>query len=437
MPITWKNVNGPSVNGISLQSASKMITGGLDKLSSAAKDYAAGQADAWKQEQAANTDNVLAQIAGVQDMAQYDALKQSLTPDALQQKFGAQVDTSKIFDALNARDNQLMTDQTDRYNYQQTLAEQAADPLRQKFQSLLGANDYKGAKSFLDANAGAIPNAGELYNSLETNQRSDTEWQRKNDAFLKSESANNILTAIGQEADPIAARAKALQMAKDANITGGTLVDLMSKVDGSWGTYNNLSAEQTGLLQATQDQAMAEFDRLKEIEQRSLDQIKQQNPVDEVYAYSDQQGTSEADGIKAIIDLAPKDTTFNTAGGAGGVGLQDLIEKDVLPAVRKRFGLKDNATIPGAVLQEAAKGMTTENEWVGGDEKLDTVTLQRRIVQEMERYNASRANLKIQNDAQTLFDTNVKSLYDTAISQMPALKKQFQDSNAAVLKLRN
>lgn len=181
MAITWKNIDAPSFGAANLlmQSGSNRISEGIQSLQSlAAQQGQDAQADIDETTQK-NTQSVLDNIYSLSSMEDYDnALQQGqFSADTLKSTYGDQVDVNAVRDALMQRDNQIATDETDRYNYDQTIQKRADAPIiDQQLQNLYSLQNPNEVGSFIsgigdlniseDAKTSLIKQANDTKNSL-------------------------------------------------------------------------------------------------------------------------------------------------------------------------------------------------------------------------------------------------------------------------------
>lgn len=370
MPITWKNINAPSFTDVnsSAAAAAKMITGGLGKLASTAEDYSQGQQEAWEQTKAANTQNVLNEIAGLNDLAGYDALQQRLNPQALQQQYGAQVDTSKILSALGQRDNQLMQNETDAYNYQNTLAERTAAPLRNQFNALLGANDYKGAQAFLEANKDIIPNAGELYNTLETNQREDSDYNYTTGQRNMKDSAATIIQDVARNVDDESkVMGELASRLKEAGVSGAAYNAALNEGRQTWGSWNQLTEQQKQDQLALQAAGENNLKILGSALDRQRENLNLRFSPEDLQQWSQAENIDQGKAMNFITENSGESAwyTFDEAGaivdGVEGEYLVQYVEDTVRDLTNELVKSKDPLiaqtanSIPGLVIERAFK----------------------------------------------------------------------------------
>jgi hypothetical protein len=403
MPITWKNINAPSFTDVnsSAAAAAKMITGGLGKLASTAEDYSQGQQEAWEQTKAANTQNVLNEVAGLNDLAGYDALQQRLNPQALQQQYGAQVDTSKILSALGQRDNQLMQDETDAYNYQNTLAERTAAPLRNQFNALLGANDYKGAQAFLDANKDIIPNAGELYNTLETNQREDSDYNYTTGQRNMKDSAATIIQDVARNVDDESkVMGELASRLKEAGVSGAAYNAALNEGRQTWGSWNQLTEQQRQEQSALQASGEQNLEVLGRALDRQRENLNIRFSEDEIQGWMNDENIQQADAYRYVGENAGESSLFTPddwfADGKQGAenvvpAMQDLVSELETKLIRSKNPLIEQTgnSIPGAVIKRAF-------DMIGKDKDGQTYMSQfkRNLKKVWDQYSLARADIE-------------------------------------------
>lgn len=403
MPITWKNINAPSFTDVnsSAAAAAKMITGGLGKLATTAEDYAQGQQDAWEQTKAANTQNILNEIAGLNDLAGYEALQQRLNPQALQQQYGAQIDTSKILSALGQRDNQLMDDATTAYNYEQTLKERTAAPLINQFNALLGSNDYKGAEAFLKENEALIPNAGELYNSLETNQRDDNDYNYTQNQRTMQDNAATIIQDVARNVDDESEVMGALATRlKEAGVTGAAYNKALNDGRATWSSWNQLTEQQKQnqlALQAAGENNLKVLDRALD---RQRENLNIRFSEDEIQGWMNDENLQQGDAYNYAAERSGESGFFSFDDwlvdgkqGAENVlpAIQDLVKDMETKLIRSKNPLiaQTGNSIPGAVIKRAF-------DMVGKDEdgEVSMKAFERNLKKVWDQYSLARADIE-------------------------------------------
>ena len=148
-PITWQNVNGRSLAeaAVPLDSASKMILGGFDRLSNTADGYGKLQQTIQNQEEEANVQSFMErlqrartpeEVAALQASGELDTLRAALKPASL----------AKVRGAEDARIGSLMQQTTARNTFEDAVAKRTADPIFEQFR-LAGLNGDEATQSKL------------------------------------------------------------------------------------------------------------------------------------------------------------------------------------------------------------------------------------------------------------------------------------------------
>ncbi|WP_027854452.1 hypothetical protein [Marinobacterium litorale] len=130
MAITWKNLTAPDFSdaNILMRSGGETLVGGLDRLTKLAQQNQQNQVANWDNQKDLNTQEALARIRAAGTMDEYNALQQEMTPDYLKQRFGAQVDTSKLYEALGQQDDTIRRDETEINQYNAMKQREADKP---------------------------------------------------------------------------------------------------------------------------------------------------------------------------------------------------------------------------------------------------------------------------------------------------------------------
>lgn len=450
MPITWKNINAPdfSSGNALMKAGGESITGGLDSLSKAAQAYGTQQKDERVAVRDDNTQQFLDQIDKMKNMDNYNNQAGQFSQSAL---MGQNVDASKVLSAYDQQkqdirgliksDNDFSANQYAESNRLLGIKEK---PFINEINALVASGETEKAKQILDANPTAVADTSPLYNAITAAERNNTEYQQGQDALTKrlgeekqvQDAAGIVTSVVTQSSDPIEARATAVAQLKESGVTGKALQEAIASVDGQFGVYHNLSTGQTAKLTAAGERAIEQHqldaDNLDETYQRALTAV----PVDEVFSFGNPERISQATGVNTVLDLAPLDTTWNNKAGAGGTGLSALLVDTVLPVLHKELGLKTGEEVPGVILQLAAKEMTTENEWLGVDEKLNVAKFEDRAKFWAQAYQRSKANFAEQEELHLANDMEQQALLDKRLSIPAELLAKFKKSNADTLRLK-
>ena len=155
MAITWRNINAPNFGSSNalFDAGADRISQGIEQLSSLAADYGQQLQTQENQVKQKNTDDAILAIGELGTMADYDAAIQSgeYSVEALKSKYGNTIDVTQVRSALMTRDNQIAQEETDLYNYEQTVKARADNPLLNDFRTqLLGTASSEGVDTVIE-----------------------------------------------------------------------------------------------------------------------------------------------------------------------------------------------------------------------------------------------------------------------------------------------
>ena len=450
MPITWKNISAPdfSSGNALMKSGGESISGGLASLAKAAQTYGTQQQDQRVAVRDDNTQTFLDQINQMKTMDGYNNQADQFSQSALS---GQNVDASAIMSAYGQQkgdirdsisaDNSFAASQYEKSERDRGIAEK---PFINEINALIASGDTVGAKALVDSNPGGIADTSGLYNTITNAERNNLQFDQKQDAYnlglnqtaQKQDAASIVNQVVGDSTDAISARANAQQQLRFAGISGTQLQSAIADVDKQFNQYHKLSENQSSTLSAATESTNQQYDLdlkvLDETYQRALTDI----PVDKKFAFGNPEKFTQADGVAAVMLLAPKPTTVDTVGGSGGTYLSNRITEHILPILRKELGIKDFEEVPGIILQLAAKEMTTENEWLpGGDEKLNSATLETRAKFWTQAYKESEKNWLQQEELHLANNRAQQKLLDNKLNGPAALLAQMKKLNKDKLTL--
>ena len=191
-PITWRNISAPSVGssnalanaGKAVNDAFSNMAGFIDKRNEAITTE--------------NTNNALAQIMGVNSMEEYDALRAKFAADPTMK--GQDVDSLKIWEALNQRDNTLRADFKGNNEYQNLLADKNEADLVGQIKTAYNSGDVTAAQKLLDGAGDSLRSSTiatltkGIYDQTEANE-TESQSDQKFAAWLRGNER-----AIAQEA---------------------------------------------------------------------------------------------------------------------------------------------------------------------------------------------------------------------------------------------
>ena len=457
MPITWKNINAPdfSSGNALMKAGAESMTGGLDSLAKAAKTYGTQQEDQRVAIRDDNTQTFLDQIDQMKTMDGYNNQADQFSQSALS---GQNVDASAIMSAYGQQkgdirdsiigDNSFAASKQAESERLRGIAEK---PFINEINALIASGKTAEATAMIKANPDAVADTSGLYNAITDAERNNLKFDQSQTLYDQSQEADAlrvnqnaqtqdaasiISQVVAGSSDAISARAQAQQQLRFNGISGTQLKNAMADVDNQFNQYHKLSTNQSNNLTAVTESTNQQYDLdskvLDETYQRALTDI----PVDEKFAFGNPEKFTQADGVAAVMLLAPKPTTVDTVGGSGGTYLSNRITEHILPILRQELGIKDFEEVPGIILKLAAKEMTTENEWLpGGDEKLNSATLETRAKFWTQAYKESEKNWLQQEELHLANNTDQQNLLDNKLKGPAELLAQYKKNNAAKLKL--
>jgi hypothetical protein len=158
MPITWKNVDGPSLEGVSkiLDSAGTTMNAGFDKLNQVIKTREDTQASNWEAEKANNTRAAIDKLMSTKTPAELEAMKASGELDQFAARFGDQFDQAKMREAVTGQMKSLRGEQVDSYNHNKTMTAQRSEPIFELYKQA-GLNRDQAAQAKLVADNPDLP----------------------------------------------------------------------------------------------------------------------------------------------------------------------------------------------------------------------------------------------------------------------------------------
>lgn len=108
--ITWRNVDAPKVGDAAYagNSASTSLSRGFNTLAGVVQSVQDMDNANWENQKRLNTERLLGQIQGTENVAALEALAPTMTPEALQGEYGAQYDLKAVREALMGQNDRLV-----------------------------------------------------------------------------------------------------------------------------------------------------------------------------------------------------------------------------------------------------------------------------------------------------------------------------------------
>lgn len=185
MPITWQNINAPSLGdpGRALANAGQAITDAFTPLREQLKAYQTNEAQNYEVGKANNTEAFMAQLTSRYKTPEaLAAAQQSGELDALRSSFGAQIDQARTREALDTRGGVLQQRDLTERTYKNQVIEDTIRPQMQAALGFIQKGDKAGFDAFLNDPANAQLKAmkqGDLMARLTEFERATAEEGRK------------------------------------------------------------------------------------------------------------------------------------------------------------------------------------------------------------------------------------------------------------------
>lgn len=148
-PITWKNIEAPSVADASraLAFAGQSLNTGFENLKSSLGEYQTGQEKIWKQQDADFTQRQLAKLYAAKTPEELAALQASGELQAVAAPNGARADLSILNKAMDERPALLQTRAMDTFKFNDAVRTNKDAPLLAQAQAALLKKDFAGVTS--------------------------------------------------------------------------------------------------------------------------------------------------------------------------------------------------------------------------------------------------------------------------------------------------
>lgn len=152
--ITWRNVNGPSLEGVSdiYRAAGESLNAGLGTLDQMLQKRNAIQSSNWDAQKNANTELFKSKVAGYKTPEELAAAEAELTNMAT--GFNGQVDPAVLRDYAASHLNTLRTRANESYDYDQKLKTRAEAPIIEQYRIAGLSGDNATQEALMRANPG-------------------------------------------------------------------------------------------------------------------------------------------------------------------------------------------------------------------------------------------------------------------------------------------
>lgn len=154
MPITWRNIEAPSLVGVAgmAESARRTFNDAMSSLRSGFDEYGEQIQTQWDQGKEANTQAFLDQLAQYKTPEELAAAQAAGVLQNLKAQFGNQIDRNAVRDAEASQADVLMRRIAAQNQYADDKTNRDARPLVDQFNSLIADNKLDEARKFLQSN---------------------------------------------------------------------------------------------------------------------------------------------------------------------------------------------------------------------------------------------------------------------------------------------
>lgn len=154
MPITWRNIEAPSLVGVAgmAESARRTFNDAMSSLRSGFDEYGEQIQTQWDQGKEANTQAFLDQLAQYKTPEELAAAQAAGALQNLKAQFGNQIDRNAVRDAEAQQADVLMRRIAAQNQYADDKTNRDARPLVDQFNSLIADNKLDEARKFLQSN---------------------------------------------------------------------------------------------------------------------------------------------------------------------------------------------------------------------------------------------------------------------------------------------
>lgn len=400
-PITWRNVNAPGIGGAEaalIQGSGQQIQqsiAGLQNILGAARQTQDNNLAAVNTR---NTDLLMEKVRQTNSLEGQQRLQGQL-PELLN-GLGQGVDRKGIWEALNRRDNEIMQDETDQYNFGEMQATREQAPIVRQIGQLTAAGRYDEANALLKQNP-ELRNIVELQQGVKSGRRDD--WRFSNEQAQAGRAAQShalqmseaelaqkeretarklegILVSAAKESngDQGLARTLVEQKLDQAGISKEYLDDAFQGVDNKFIIFNAPTNAQRNAAEALYNE-----------QQLASDQYARNNPLNQQFAFGE--GPSAEEAVKAGRKNAE---TYDN---------QDEYDTEIeeaLPILRKEWAAIapadiENKALPGRLIELALAETRMDNNYSVNDfDKEGFMVKMRELMQGYVDYSDSRMTIE-------------------------------------------
>jgi hypothetical protein len=421
-PITWRNVENRDNRGAArlMDSAGQNLNAGIESLRGALTNQQNIQEGNRDNRRTYNDDqfkNALSAFSSPDELAAAEASGQLESLRSF-----SNMDQSLVRDGVDDRRNELQTEQTNQYEYDQSVYDQQAAPLKQTYQGMVNRGEFDEANAFLKENENALTDSGDfgdLTRLGREQERAESErvfTDQKRVKALKFETDNDAMMTYANMAvnapTELEGRAMVEAMANNSGLGATAIADGIQRFSDMYAQRNNMTPE----MKADLDRATDTERRTREQKDRDSQTTYQQEievlPVSEKFAWAD----DKMPDIGDVVKLAEENGWDDSRGFLSGIGLGETISshlKDVKTqflAGRKAAGdtLTDSQKLElNGVFLKVIEGMGKASQGTLMTDDLQDYTLKDNLDAMWREYTTSEDNRRLRNEATGRLNSNL------------------------------
>ena len=379
-PITWRNIDAPDMAGTAgiLNQGNNAVQQGVLGLQQLAAGVRNNQIANVDNQTARNTDQLLQTIRATPTLTQQQALTQQLTPQALQQQYGAMVDGSQVQRALQDQVQTIRTNEADTFRYEQDQRDRADNPLLrtldQTLSSAATSNDILNTPIPEGINNAAA--ARTRINDAYTTQRNKEKLLAEDNLAARTMQMQKVITdafATGKSKEDV--QATAIGAGQWLELPAQTVIAMVEAAGQGYDVLATPTATKTKEL----NQFFSNYDNSLKQEAAAIDQLTKEqlrrNPATAEYSQMQEaeKNLTQGNALEGIPGWNQNDSWFDTDSSASGEPLRTRVQTN-LQAFEKEVG----QPIPGWMIAKAGK-MTGVKEGPLTDNQVNSVEFDKNL----------------------------------------------------------
>lgn len=390
MAITWKDVIAPNFSGANMAAANatQTIDRGLGQLTRLAQGLGDENSQNWEQQKKLNTDALLGKVQQFNSLEELNAAKASGQFDL--GKYGAQINSQAIRNAVDSRDNEIMADINTSTDFANQQRAEADKPLLARLNTeALNVSNQAGVNKLIEeaktlglSDEGTLLLAQKAKTNLGSNM--DTAYKLQQRALEEENRTatkgygtmiNSLVGTQTNEADGIAAlNAYAI----DKNLTPAQRADMFDSYKRQYSAINELTNEEKAVLAKNTATAMQNRDSTLAQAQAKVAAVTRNTPTtNPVKSWDD--SFKKGDAIQTLLTKSPIDQINPLpnwfSGEDAASELTDLLNSDayknVNPNIIKeaidRTAAEDGAIHLPTLTKNIDATIADYNEYIKGD----------------------------------------------------------------------